>query len=210
MRSSSPRASARTPRSIRQQVCQGLTWLGVRIDPDANQRGNGCISPEGCTPSVWVIPTDEEAVIASHTLAVVRSSGHRRLLACPLTGPSLARQSPPRARAAWGRRGIRNDGAKTPTQLIKETRVIWLSVRWTAWTRLTRVVRRNIHDLASAPSGFPQFHEFDLDPALARHDRCCRDEYRRSTGSRRRSAGSRASVRMSRGRCWQSGEAESP
>jgi acetate kinase len=59
---------------IRRQVCQGLTWLGVRIDSDANQRGNVCISPEGCTPSVWVIPTDEEAVIASHTLAVVRSS----------------------------------------------------------------------------------------------------------------------------------------
>jgi len=64
---------------IRERVCQGLTWLGVRIDPDANQRGNGCISPQGCTPSVWVIPTDEEAVIASHTLAVVRSaSGTRR------------------------------------------------------------------------------------------------------------------------------------
>lgn len=62
---------------IRQQVCQGLTWLGVRIDPDANQRGNGCVSPEGCTPSVWVIPTDEEAVIASHTLAVVRSPAAR-------------------------------------------------------------------------------------------------------------------------------------
>ena len=62
---------------IRERVCQGLTWLDVRIDPDANQRGNGCISPEGCTPSVWVIPTDEEAVIASHTLAVVRSPAAR-------------------------------------------------------------------------------------------------------------------------------------
>jgi acetate kinase len=62
---------------VRERVCQGLTWLGVRIDPDANQRGNGCISPEGCTPSVWVISTDEEAVIASHTLAVVRSPAAR-------------------------------------------------------------------------------------------------------------------------------------
>jgi acetate kinase len=62
---------------IRDQVCQGLTWLGLRVDPDANQRGNGCISPEGCTPSVWVIPTDEEAVIACHTLTVVRSSAAR-------------------------------------------------------------------------------------------------------------------------------------
>jgi len=44
---------------IRQRICEGLAWLGVSIDPDANQRGNGCMSPEGHTPSVWVIPTDE-------------------------------------------------------------------------------------------------------------------------------------------------------
>lgn len=62
---------------IRERICQGLAWLGVRIDIDANQRGNMCISPEGNTPSVWVIPTDEEAVIASHTLAVVRSQAAR-------------------------------------------------------------------------------------------------------------------------------------
>ena len=59
---------------IRQQVCQGLAWLGITIDPDANQHGSTCISPKGKAPSVWVIPTDEEAVIASHTLAVVRSA----------------------------------------------------------------------------------------------------------------------------------------
>jgi acetate kinase len=58
---------------IRQQVCQGLAWLGVHVDPRANQHGNGCISPAGSAPSVWVIPTDEEAMIASHTLVVVRS-----------------------------------------------------------------------------------------------------------------------------------------
>jgi len=77
---------------IRQQICQGLTWLGVRIDPDANQRGNGCVSPDGCKPSVWVIPTDEEAVIASHTLAVVRSPAARDRwhTHSPAGGPRLA------------------------------------------------------------------------------------------------------------------------
>jgi acetate kinase len=64
---------------IRQRVCQGLAWLGINIDPDANQRGDTCISPREQTPSVWVIPTDEEAVIASHTLAVVRSLEARML-----------------------------------------------------------------------------------------------------------------------------------
>jgi acetate kinase len=58
---------------IRRRVCEGLGWLGVHIDAEAIQRGSTCISPKGQVPSVWVIPTDEEAVIASHTLAVVRS-----------------------------------------------------------------------------------------------------------------------------------------
>lgn len=58
---------------MRERICEGLAWLGIRIDPDANQEGRTCISPSGCTPSVWVVPTDEEAVVAAHTLALVRS-----------------------------------------------------------------------------------------------------------------------------------------
>jgi len=68
---------------IRQQVCQGLAWLGITIDPDANQCGSTCISPKGQTPSVWVIPTDEEAVIASHTLALFRSARTRQASRLP-------------------------------------------------------------------------------------------------------------------------------
>ena len=64
---------------VRQRVCQGLAWLGIQIDPDANQRGSRCISPKGQAPSAWVIPTDEEAVIASHTLAVARPLISKRL-----------------------------------------------------------------------------------------------------------------------------------
>jgi hypothetical protein len=59
---------------IRPRVCQGLAWLGITIETDANQRGSTCISPKGQAPSVWVIPTDEEAVIASHTLALFKST----------------------------------------------------------------------------------------------------------------------------------------
>jgi acetate kinase len=59
---------------IRRQVCQKLAWLGINIDQDANRRASNCISSKGQAPSVWVIPTDEEAVIASHTLSVVRSA----------------------------------------------------------------------------------------------------------------------------------------
>jgi acetate kinase len=58
---------------IRGRICEGLEWLGIRIDPGANERGLKRISPANASPSVWVIPTDEERVIAEHTLAVIRA-----------------------------------------------------------------------------------------------------------------------------------------
>jgi acetate kinase len=61
---------------IRSRICQGLGWLGVAVDDAANNRGRGCISPVGRSPSVWVIPTDEERVIANGTLAVLRATAH--------------------------------------------------------------------------------------------------------------------------------------
>lgn len=59
---------------IRSQICAGLGWLGIAVDAAANQRGRGCISRAGQSPSVWVIPTDEERVIASGTLGVLHAS----------------------------------------------------------------------------------------------------------------------------------------
>jgi acetate kinase len=58
---------------IRERVCRGLGYLSIAIDAEANQKGRGRISPDGASPSVWVISTDEEGVIAGHTLAVFRS-----------------------------------------------------------------------------------------------------------------------------------------
>lgn len=52
---------------VRQAVCARLDWLGVRLDLAANVRGEGRISAPDSAVSVWVIPTDEEAMIARHT-----------------------------------------------------------------------------------------------------------------------------------------------
>lgn len=62
---------------IRKRICEGLGWLGIGIDPEANDRGQGCISPVNASPSVWVIPTDEERIIAEHTLKVIRPQAAR-------------------------------------------------------------------------------------------------------------------------------------
>ena len=56
---------------IRARVCRDAAWLGVTLDDEANRRGGPRISPEGRSPSAWVIPTDEELMIARHTLRLL-------------------------------------------------------------------------------------------------------------------------------------------
>jgi acetate kinase len=45
--------------------------LQVTLDEDANRRDGLRISPAGQVPSVWVIPTDEELMIARHTASLL-------------------------------------------------------------------------------------------------------------------------------------------
>jgi acetate kinase len=52
---------------IRRGVCERLAWLGADVDAAANARGDARISPPQSRLAVWVIPTDEEQVIARHT-----------------------------------------------------------------------------------------------------------------------------------------------
>lgn len=55
--------------AVRAGVCERLAWLGVVLDPAANAADAGVISAPASRVEVRVIPTDEEAVIAGHTLA---------------------------------------------------------------------------------------------------------------------------------------------
>ncbi|MGH8507287.1 MAG: acetate/propionate family kinase [Gammaproteobacteria bacterium] len=56
---------------IRRRVCRDAAWLGVELDDEANETGRERISHPGTRPSAWVIPTDEERMIALHTLRLV-------------------------------------------------------------------------------------------------------------------------------------------
>ena len=58
--------------TIRKRVCEDAQWLGVRLDEAANLRGGPRISHRDSAVSVWVIPTDEELMIARHTAACFR------------------------------------------------------------------------------------------------------------------------------------------
>ncbi len=56
---------------VRAGICAQSAWLGIRLDEEANRNGNLCISTPASTVRVWVIPTDEELMIARHTGAVI-------------------------------------------------------------------------------------------------------------------------------------------
>ena len=54
-------------RGLRERVCRDAVWLGVEIDVDANRRGDACISTAASPLLAFVIPTNEEQMIARHT-----------------------------------------------------------------------------------------------------------------------------------------------
>lgn len=57
--------------AIRARVAEKLAWLGVDFDPAANASGNSRISRPHSGAALYVIPTDEELMIAKHTLALI-------------------------------------------------------------------------------------------------------------------------------------------
>ena len=52
---------------IRQRICESSAWLGVELDHKANSSKSQRISRSGSKVSAWVIPTNEELMIARHT-----------------------------------------------------------------------------------------------------------------------------------------------
>ncbi|MCG5241593.1 acetate/propionate family kinase [Azospirillum doebereinerae] len=59
---------------VRARVAEKLSWLGVAVDPAANRARAARISAAESRIPVFVIPTDEERMIASHTLGVLAES----------------------------------------------------------------------------------------------------------------------------------------
>ncbi|HXQ74322.1 MAG TPA: acetate/propionate family kinase [Pyrinomonadaceae bacterium] len=52
---------------IRQRICEASAWLGIELDHAANTERQSKISTSRSKVSVWVIPTNEELMIARHT-----------------------------------------------------------------------------------------------------------------------------------------------
>jgi acetate kinase len=56
---------------IRKRISVASAWLGIELDEAANKSGGPRISTANCKTSAWVIPTNEELMIARHTQALL-------------------------------------------------------------------------------------------------------------------------------------------
>jgi acetate kinase len=65
---------------VRARICQGLEWMGLQLDPDLNAQhiggAEGMIHQSGSRLEAYVIPTDEELLIARDTFRCVRGIPH--------------------------------------------------------------------------------------------------------------------------------------
>ncbi len=59
---------------IRERVCQGFEWLGIELDDLRNRNGETVISSDRSRARVFVIPTNEEMMIARHTARLLSST----------------------------------------------------------------------------------------------------------------------------------------
>ena len=58
--------------NIRQKACEGLSELGIVLDPEKNKkafRTETSIEAESSKVKIWVVPTDEEIIVARQTVA---------------------------------------------------------------------------------------------------------------------------------------------
>jgi len=58
--------------AVRSAICDLLGWMGARIDPQANATNGPRLHAADSSIGIWMVPTDEEKVIALHTVALVR------------------------------------------------------------------------------------------------------------------------------------------
>ena len=57
--------------SVRSEVVKRLAWLGAVLDEDANAAGKTSIAARESRIGLYVVPTDEEIMIAQHTVALL-------------------------------------------------------------------------------------------------------------------------------------------
>jgi acetate kinase len=63
---------------VRERVAEKLRWLGAELDQDSNTKNKELISTGNSRVKLLVVPTDEEQMIARHTLALLSETSSRQ------------------------------------------------------------------------------------------------------------------------------------
>jgi acetate kinase len=63
---------------IREGIAHRVAWLGAKLDTAANAAARPMISRRDSTVALYVVPTDEELMIARHTLALISTTSSKR------------------------------------------------------------------------------------------------------------------------------------
>ena len=64
---------------IRARICKGFTYAGIELNEEQNQKNANQISTTGSRVSVYVIPTNEELMIAKDTIARYREMSNQNV-----------------------------------------------------------------------------------------------------------------------------------
>jgi acetate kinase len=64
--------------AIRGRICDACRWLGIEVDAQANTANSARISRAASAVSAWMIPTNEELMIARHTGRLLAAGSTRR------------------------------------------------------------------------------------------------------------------------------------
>ncbi|WP_456378640.1 acetate/propionate family kinase [Thiolapillus sp.] len=59
--------------TVRRSICIAAEWMGIRIDLQANSQNKTRISLADSKVSVWVLPTNEEKIIARHVHSIIKN-----------------------------------------------------------------------------------------------------------------------------------------
>ena len=60
---------------MRERIARKLNWLGAQLDPARNESGEMLVSTADSRVALYVVPTDEELMIAQHTLGMINRIG---------------------------------------------------------------------------------------------------------------------------------------
>jgi acetate kinase len=61
---------------VRERVLEGMEWIGIELDREANKQNREVISSASSSVPVFIVPTNEEQMIARHTVALAARDDH--------------------------------------------------------------------------------------------------------------------------------------